>query len=117
MIHLIMHLLVETISGSLVHMRLMYPFEQYLKKLKDYVRNRAQLEGSIAEEYVVDGALTFCSTYFEDIETRCDRRRRVTENNVTSIDISVEAYKDDQFILTSQTQQVFYIEDPSRGLN
>ncbi|KAL2504986.1 DUF4216 domain-containing protein [Abeliophyllum distichum] len=41
----------------------------------------------------------------------------VTENNVTSIDISTEAFKDDQFILTSQAQQVFYIEDPSHGPN
>ena len=41
----------------------------------------------------------------------------ITENNVTSIDISAEAFKDDQFILASQAQQVFYIEDPSRGPN
>ncbi|KAL2491801.1 Uncharacterized protein Adt_27429 [Abeliophyllum distichum] len=48
---------------------------------------------------------------------RCDGRRMVTENNVTSIDINTEAFKDDQFILASQAQQVFYIEDPSRGPN
>ncbi|KAL2526273.1 Formin-like protein 18 [Abeliophyllum distichum] len=41
----------------------------------------------------------------------------VTENNVTSIDISAEAFKDDQFILASQAYQVFYIEYPSRGPN
>ncbi|KAL2471332.1 DUF4216 domain-containing protein [Abeliophyllum distichum] len=41
----------------------------------------------------------------------------VTENNVTSIDISAEAFKDDQFIFASQAQQVFYIKDPSRGPN
>ncbi|KAL2498312.1 DUF4216 domain-containing protein [Abeliophyllum distichum] len=41
----------------------------------------------------------------------------VTENNVTGIDISAETFKDDQFILASQAQQVFYIGDPSRGPN
>ena len=36
----------------------------------------------------------------------------VTENNITG-----ESYKDDQFILASQSQQVFYVEDVSRGTN
>ncbi|KAL2471070.1 protein of unknown function DUF4218 [Abeliophyllum distichum] len=39
---------------SLVHIRWMYLFKRYLKKQKDYVRNRARSEGSIAEGYVVD---------------------------------------------------------------
>ena len=41
----------------------------------------------------------------------------ITENNITSIDINGEAYKDDQFILASQAKQVFYVADPSRGPN
>ena len=41
-----------------------------LKRLKDYVRNSAKPEGSIAEGFVVDEALTFCSRYFDDVETR-----------------------------------------------
>ena len=32
---------------------------------------------------------------------RCDSRSMVTKNNITSIDITGEAYKDDQFILAS----------------
>ena len=48
----------------------MYLFERYLKRLKDYVRNTAKLEGSISEGYVIDKALTFCSRYFDDVETR-----------------------------------------------
>ncbi|KAL2491520.1 Uncharacterized protein Adt_27148 [Abeliophyllum distichum] len=51
------------------------------------------------------------------LETGCDGRRRINENNVTSIDMSAEAFKDDRFILASQAQQVFYIEDSSRGPN
>ena len=41
----------------------------------------------------------------------------ITENNIISIDITGEVYKDDQFILASQAQQGFYVEDPSRGPN
>ena len=41
----------------------------------------------------------------------------VTENNITSIDINGEAYKDDQFILASQAKHVFYVADLSRGPN
>ncbi|KAL2461685.1 DUF4216 domain-containing protein [Abeliophyllum distichum] len=49
--------------------------------------------------------------------SKCDGETMVTENNVTSIDISAEAFNDDQFILASQAHQVFYIKDPSRGRN
>ena len=48
----------------------------YLKRLKDYVRNAAKPEGSIVEGYVVDEALTFCSRYFDDVETRFNRADR-----------------------------------------
>ncbi|KAL5555316.1 hypothetical protein UlMin_037552 [Ulmus minor] len=76
MIHLVLHLPKEAILGGPVYMRWMYPFERYLKRLKDYVRNAAKLEGSISEGYVVDEALTFCSRYFDDIETRFNRPDR-----------------------------------------
>ncbi|KAL5579288.1 hypothetical protein UlMin_011730 [Ulmus minor] len=56
MIHLVLHLPEEAILGGPVHMRWMYPFERYLKRLKDYVRNAAKPEGSIVEGYVVDEA-------------------------------------------------------------
>ncbi|GJZ44470.1 retrotransposon gag domain, retroviral aspartyl protease [Tanacetum coccineum] len=45
----------------------MYPFERYMKKLKNYVRNKANPEGSIAEGYVAEEALTFSSYYFWDV--------------------------------------------------
>ncbi|KAL5581895.1 hypothetical protein UlMin_014337 [Ulmus minor] len=76
MIHLVLHLPEEAILGGLVYMQWMYPFERYLKRLKDYVRNAAKPEGSISEGYVVDEALTFCLRYFDDIETRFNRPDR-----------------------------------------
>ena len=48
---------------------------------------------------------------------KCDSRCMVTENNITNINITSEAYKDDQFILASQAKQVFYVKDLSSGPN
>nr|GEW45539.1 hypothetical protein [Tanacetum cinerariifolium] len=73
MIHLVMHLPEEAILGGSVYMRWMYPFERYMKKLKNYVRNKAKPEGSIAEGYVPEEALTFCSHYLKGVETRFNR--------------------------------------------
>jgi len=47
-----------------------------LYTLKKFVRNKARPEGSIAEAYVADEALTFCSRYMEDVETRFNRLPR-----------------------------------------
>ena len=54
----------------------MYPFERYLEKLKNYVRNVAKPKGSISEGYVVKEALTFFSRYFNDVEMRFNRSDR-----------------------------------------
>ena len=47
-----------------------------LGTLKKYVRNKAQLEGSIAEAYTVNEALTFCSMYLSGTETRFNQGKR-----------------------------------------
>lgn len=39
---------------------------RYLRKLKNNVRNKAKVEGSIYNAYLVEEASTFCSYYFED---------------------------------------------------
>ncbi|XP_023761334.3 uncharacterized protein LOC111909789 [Lactuca sativa] len=67
MIHLGLHLPDEAIVGGPVCMRWMYPFEKYMKKLKNYVRNKARPEGCIAEGYVAEEALSFCSMYLRDV--------------------------------------------------
>jgi hypothetical protein len=46
------------------------PVERRLGTLKNFVRNRARPEGSIAEAYVASDTLTFCSWYMEDVETK-----------------------------------------------
>ena len=37
--------------------------------LKNYVRNKAHLEGLIAEGYIAEECLTFCSRYLKGVET------------------------------------------------
>ncbi|XP_062079043.1 uncharacterized protein LOC133783435 [Humulus lupulus] len=54
----------------------MYPIERSMGVYKQYVRNRARPEGSIAEAYVVNEALTFCSMYLRGVETRFNRPER-----------------------------------------
>lgn len=76
MVHLVLHLPDEAICGGPVHYRWMYPIERYLKKLKNYVRNKARPEGCMAEGYVAEEALTFCSMYLKDVQTRFNRPER-----------------------------------------
>ncbi|KAM3233934.1 hypothetical protein P3L10_019293 [Capsicum annuum] len=48
---------------------------------KSFVGNKSQAEGSIAEGYMVEEALTFYSRYFEDIELRVNRPKRVNDES------------------------------------
>jgi hypothetical protein len=56
----------------------MYPIESRLYTLKRYVWNRSRPEGSIAEAYVADECLTFCSKYLDDVDTRFNQEPRNT---------------------------------------
>jgi hypothetical protein len=76
MIHLAVHLPDEALLKGLVHYGWMYPIERRLYTLKRYVRNWARPEGSIAEAYIADECLTFCSRYLDGVETRSNREPR-----------------------------------------
>jgi hypothetical protein len=76
MVHLAIHLPEEALLRGPVQYGWMYPIERKLLKCKRYVRNTARPEGSIAEAYIVDECLTFCSRYFDDVETRFNRPGR-----------------------------------------
>nr|KYP42605.1 Ankyrin repeat-containing protein At5g02620 family [Cajanus cajan] len=55
-------------------------------------KNKAQPEGSIAEGYLAEESLTFCSLYIEDIETRFNKPKRVCDDpidNETSFVFSI----------------------------
>ncbi|CAN6716665.1 unnamed protein product [Malus baccata var. baccata] len=70
MVHLPVHLADEAALAGHVPYRWMYPIERYLQTLKRYVRNKGRPEGSIAEAYLVDKCLSFCSMYLrgENVE-------------------------------------------------
>ncbi|XP_075515850.1 uncharacterized protein LOC142550658 [Primulina tabacum] len=44
----------------------MYPFERFMKILKWYVKNRARPEGCIAECYLAEERMAFCSAYIRN---------------------------------------------------
>ncbi|KAI3668105.1 hypothetical protein L6452_43180 [Arctium lappa] len=55
----------------------MYLYERKLGSLKRTVRNKARVEGSIVEAYLVNELSTYCSLYFDpQIETRHNRESR-----------------------------------------
>ncbi|XP_025703763.1 uncharacterized protein [Arachis hypogaea] len=69
-VHLTMHLVDELKLGDPVHYRWMYPIE------------RAQAEGSIAEGYLSEEILTFCSRYLDNTETIINCPARVDDRPV-----------------------------------
>ena len=66
MMHLTVHLVREVRLCGPVYLRWMYPFERYMKVLKGYVRNRNRPEGCIAEGYIVEEAVEFCTEFLHD---------------------------------------------------
>ncbi|CAL9018480.1 unnamed protein product, partial [Prunus brigantina] len=61
MVHLVVHLVREVRLCGPVYFRWMYPFERYMKVLKGYVQNRTRPEGCIAERYIAEEAVEFCT--------------------------------------------------------
>ncbi|XP_028227067.1 uncharacterized protein LOC114408176 [Glycine soja] len=85
MVHLPIHLVNEVRSGGLVQFQWMYFLERYLGNLKSYFRNKSCVEGSIAEGYLVEECLTFCSRYLHNgVETRLNRMTRNSDRCVTN---------------------------------
>ncbi|XP_042472249.1 uncharacterized protein LOC122054895 [Zingiber officinale] len=64
-VHLTIHLAREARLCGPVQFRWMYPFERFMKTLKGYVKNRARPEGCIAECYLAEERMIFCSAYIK----------------------------------------------------
>ncbi|XP_059638836.1 uncharacterized protein LOC132281118 [Cornus florida] len=65
MVHLTIHIAREACICGPVQFRWMYPFERMMKVYKGYVRNRARPEGCIAEGYLADECVKFCSEHIK----------------------------------------------------
>ncbi|KAL0298760.1 UNVERIFIED_CONTAM: hypothetical protein Sradi_6535800 [Sesamum radiatum] len=63
--HLIVHLPYEARVRGPVQYRWMYPFERFLRELKKKVKNKAFVEASIVEAYIVEEIGMCTSQYFE----------------------------------------------------
>ncbi|KAI5311767.1 hypothetical protein L3X38_040940 [Prunus dulcis] len=69
MVHLVVYLVREVRLCGPVYFRWMYPFERYMKVLKGYVQNRTRPEGCIAEQYIAEEAVEFCTQHLSDVST------------------------------------------------
>nr|GEU61498.1 hypothetical protein [Tanacetum cinerariifolium] len=63
-------------EGGPIRPQWMYPFERFMKKLKNYVQSNAKAEGSFEKSYVAEEALTFSSHYFRDVTMKFNRPDR-----------------------------------------
>ncbi|XP_056158503.1 uncharacterized protein LOC130134826 [Syzygium oleosum] len=63
--HLLVHLPYEAKVAGPVQFRWMYPFERFLYHLKKKVKNKACVEASICNAYIVEEVTTFASYYFK----------------------------------------------------
>jgi len=84
-VHLPIHLVDEAKIGGPVQYRWMYSIERYLRRLKSYVRNKARPEGCIAEAYIAQECVHFCSRYLDGVETRLNRYGRNYEGDVQQL--------------------------------
>ncbi|XP_042406145.1 uncharacterized protein LOC121996294 isoform X1 [Zingiber officinale] len=81
--HLLIHLPYEAKVGGPVHFRWMYPFERFLYHLKKKIKNKAHVEASIVNAYIVEKVTTFASYYFEPhVQSKRQRSRRNDEGPI-----------------------------------
>ncbi|XP_021297997.1 uncharacterized protein LOC110426972 [Herrania umbratica] len=85
--HLPIHLPYKAKVGAPIQYRWMYPFERFLQHLKKKAKNRAFIEGSICEAYMIKEISSFCSWYFEPtVQTRLNQVPRNDDGgNVDSL--------------------------------
>ncbi|XP_073137124.1 uncharacterized protein [Henckelia pumila] len=87
MVHLVVHLAYEARVAGPVNYRWMYPIERYLGKLKNFVKNKARPEANIAEAYLADECVVFCSHYLDGNNSFNNQRTR----HIETLDIEFPA--------------------------
>ncbi|KAL6328778.1 hypothetical protein AAG906_003795 [Vitis piasezkii] len=104
MVHLLVHLPHEAKLAGPVGLRWMYPIERFN-----------------SEAYIVNESLTFCSQYLLGIETKFNRPDRNVDDlndhqmGFLCINVDNKWYEEDPYVLASQAQQIFYVNDPKLG--
>ncbi|XP_074278569.1 uncharacterized protein LOC141602161 [Silene latifolia] len=109
MVHLCVHLPAEAKIAGPVQYRWMYPVERLLRKFKCYVRNRNRPEGSIAEGYIIEECMNFCSKYLSEIETKFNQYER-------NADKQIEVTQAHEYVLRNCEEAETYISEYTEGL-
>ncbi|KAA0054990.1 transposase [Cucumis melo var. makuwa] len=94
MINLTVHIVREIKLCGPIYLRWMYPFERFMKVIKNSVRNRYCPEGCIAESYLIEEAVEFCSDFLFGVdpvglETRKSQDHLDTSNIGRSLSMGV----------------------------
>ncbi|XP_010468561.1 PREDICTED: uncharacterized protein LOC104748651 [Camelina sativa] len=92
-----------------VHFRWMYPFERYMKLLKDYVRNPAIPEGCIAESYLAEECMRFCSDFLKTTTNVEEKEERNTEYENHSILEGRPTSAGTSFTLTDMDRKIAHL--------
>jgi hypothetical protein len=90
--HLVIHLPAEVRLAGPVQFRNMWSTEMFIGNMKNWVHNRSHPEGSIAESYLFDECLTFCSRYVDDCNTKFNRTPRHDDNLTSSANKNCSKY-------------------------
>ncbi|GJV84823.1 hypothetical protein Tco_1524721 [Tanacetum coccineum] len=93
MTHLLIHLPYEAKISGPPEYRWMFPFERKMHVLKGYVTNKARPEGCIAQRYIENECVTFCSMYLNDVDTVFNKSERNDEMIHPGGEISVFSSK------------------------
>ena len=64
--HLILHLPYEARMGGPVQARWCYPIDRCLKVLRKKCRNKAKIEASVAEAFILEEVSNFTTAYYKD---------------------------------------------------
>ena len=85
---------------------------RFLGKLKCYVRNKNRTEGSIAEGYIVEESLIFCSRYLNGTQTKLNKLRRNSEDAHVDSYNGLSVFAENGFTLSKETPR--YLEEKER---
>ncbi|GJV67161.1 hypothetical protein Tco_1482670 [Tanacetum coccineum] len=94
MTQLLIHLPYEAKTNGPPQYRWMFPFERKMHTLKGYVTNKARPEGCIAQRYIENECVTFCSMYLIDVDTVFNKSERNDEMIHPGGEISVFSSKE-----------------------
>ncbi|KAL4033345.1 hypothetical protein IC575_006432 [Cucumis melo] len=103
MIHLTLHIVREVKLCGPIYLRWMYPFERFMKVIKNSVRNIFRPEGCVAESYLIEEAIEFCSDFLSGVDpigfgTRKSQDHLDTSNIGRSLSMGVP-FKPEQELL------------------